>query len=379
MKKSEYLLVESAPLPFPGPDNNSSPYRVNAGEIFYDTGFLKKLRFEMLRAQRSNSSLSMILLTLDKKTDKEPTNMSEILDLVRLNTRDIDIRGFLNEKTIAILLPYTNEKGAKEICEKLLNENQKPQFSTNIVTYPDQIFESLAQNGCIRSDAFFFELYDSMDGASWLQSKLKIGIDIVGSIICIIVLMPIMLVTALAIKLTSPGPIIFSQLRVGKQGIPFRFYKFRSMHINMDDRIHREYTRELISGNQEKINQGDEEKPFYKIKFDPRITKIGKFIRKTSIDELPQFFNVLRGDMSLVGPRPPLSYEVEKYKSWHLKRILEMKPGITGLWQVEGRSMVGWDDSVRLDIKYIKDWSLRLDLKILLKTFKAVINGKGAT
>jgi lipopolysaccharide/colanic/teichoic acid biosynthesis glycosyltransferase len=190
--------------------------------------------------------------------------------------------------------------------------------------------------------------------------------------------MPVMLMTALVLKVTSPGPIIFSQIRLGKQGIPFTFYKFRSMHINMDDQIHRNYIDDFINGNLEKINQGNPDQPLYKNKSDPRITKVGRFIRKTSIDELPQFFNVLKGDMSLVGPRPPLPYEAEKYQAWHLSRILEMKPGITGLWQVEGRSKTEWDDSVRLDIRYIQNWSFIYDLTILFRTVKTVLRDSGA-
>jgi lipopolysaccharide/colanic/teichoic acid biosynthesis glycosyltransferase len=150
------------------------------------------------------------------------------------------------------------------------------------------------------------------------------------------------------------------------------------MHIDMDDQIHRDYIRDFIKGNHEKVNQGDMGEPLYKIKSDPRITSVGRFIRKTSIDELPQFFNVLKGDMSLVGPRPPLPYEAEKYEPWHLRRILDMKPGITGLWQVEGRSKTDWDDSVRLDIRYIRNWSLMLDMKIILKTVKVVLGRRGA-
>jgi lipopolysaccharide/colanic/teichoic acid biosynthesis glycosyltransferase len=380
MKNKEYLDVDSVGEGdlFSSSNNTSSRYHVNFGEIFYDTGFLKQLRFEMLRAQRSNSALSLILLALDKEIAETSIAMNEVLNLVRVNTRDIDIIGFLNENTIAILLPYTNEEGAKATYGKLVSVNKNTHFSTTIVTYPDQIFESLVKNGCVQADSFFFDLYDSMDGASWFQSKLKIGIDIVGSVICILALMPVMLITALVIKVTSPGPVIFKQLRLGKHGIPFTFYKFRSMYVNMDDQIHREYTQNLISGQQKEINHGSEENPLYKIKSDPRITRIGKFIRKTSIDELPQFFNVLKGEMSLVGPRPALSYEVEKYKPWHLRRILEVKPGITGLWQVQGRSVVGWDDSVRLDIQYIKERSLIFDLKILLRTVKVVLSCKGA-
>jgi lipopolysaccharide/colanic/teichoic acid biosynthesis glycosyltransferase len=150
------------------------------------------------------------------------------------------------------------------------------------------------------------------------------------------------------------------------------------MHWNADDRIHRDYVANLIGGNLDKINQGDAERPLYKMKSDPRITLIGKIIRKTNIDELPQFFNVLKGEMSLVGPRPPIPYEVEKYESWHLRRILEVKPGITGLWQVDGRSTTSFDDMVRLDLRYVQNWSLWLDMKILLKTVGAVIRPKGA-
>jgi len=126
------------------------------------------------------------------------------------------------------------------------------------------------------------------------------------------------------------------------------------------------------------VNQGSENRPLYKIQSDPRTTPVGRFIRKTSLDELPQLFNVLKGDMSLVGPRPPLPYEAEKYQSWHFRRVLQVRPGITGLWQVEGRSTTSFDDMVRLDLRYIRNWSLWLDLKILLKTIKVVLRRDGA-
>jgi lipopolysaccharide/colanic/teichoic acid biosynthesis glycosyltransferase len=375
MKKSEYLLVESAASSVPS--NNSCHYQANSGEIFYDSRFLEQLRLEKLRAQRSKSTLSIVLLTLDRETEDKSINMSEILELVRAKTRDTDTSGFINHKTIGVLLPDTDENGAKGICGKLINGNKNPQFSTTTSTYPDHIFESLVKNGCIQPDAYPFELEDSR-GALGFKLLLKRCIDIVGSIVGIFIFMPIMLITTLAIKVTSPGPVIFRQIRLGKQGTPFIFYKFRSMHVNTDDQIHREYIQDFIKGHQAKVNHGDTEKPLYKMKSDPRITRVGRFIRKTSIDELPQLFNVLVGDMSLVGPRPPLPYEAEKYQSWHLRRILEMKPGITGLWQVEGRSKTEWDDSVRLDIRYIQKWSLIFDLKILLRTVKVVLRCSGA-
>lgn len=358
--------------------NNSSYYRITSDDIFYDSYFLKQLRLETLRAQRSKSTLSIILLTLNKETDVDVINMNEILDTIREKTRDTDMSGFINHKSICVLLPDTDEAGAKEICMKLANENS--QFSMTTSSYPDHIFESLTKNGCVQPDVFPFELWGlgGATGTSWFTLRLKRAVDIVGSIIALFIFMPVMLMTALAIKVTSPGPVIFSQTRLGKQGIPFTFYKFRSMYINMDDQIHREYVQNFIDGNNAKINQGNADEPLYKIKSDPRITRVGRFIRKTSIDELPQFFNVLKGEMSLVGPRPPLSYEAEKYQAWHLRRILEMKPGITGLWQIEGRSKTEWDDSVRLDIRYIQNWSLFYDFKILIKTVNEVLKCRGA-
>jgi len=151
------------------------------------------------------------------------------------------------------------------------------------------------------------------------------------------------------------------------------------LRTNADDRIHREYVASLIKGDLQQINQGDVAKPIYKLKADPRVTPVGRIIRKTSLDELPQFFNVLKGDMSLVGPRPPLPYEVAQYQSWHLRRILDVRPGITGLWQVEGRSKTSFDDMVRLDIRYTRSWSLLLDLKLLFKTVKVVLKRDGAS
>jgi lipopolysaccharide/colanic/teichoic acid biosynthesis glycosyltransferase len=150
------------------------------------------------------------------------------------------------------------------------------------------------------------------------------------------------------------------------------------MDWNSDDQIPREYVTNLIKGNLEKINQGNKVVPLFKMVSDSRVTRVGRIIRRTSIDELPQFFNVLKGEMSLVGPRPPLPYEVEKYEPWHLRRILEVKPGVTGLWQVSGRSRTSFDDMVRLDLRYVQNWTTLVDLKIIVKTVKAVFSLKGA-
>ena len=192
-----------------------------------------------------------------------------------------------------------------------------------------------------------------------------------------ILLSPLLITIAIVIKLTSKGPILFKQMRVGQYGVGFSFLKFRSMYFGNDPKIHQDYVKQLILGKQEDQRPGATP-GVYKIKDDPRVTPVGRFLRKTSLDELPQFFNVLIGEMSLVGPRPPIPYEVETYDIWHRRRFLEVKPGITGLWQVEGRSTTKFDEMVRLDLRYAKLWSLWLDLKILARTPAAVLKGSGA-
>lgn len=189
--------------------------------------------------------------------------------------------------------------------------------------------------------------------------------DIIISFFALIVLFPLLIIVALVIKLDSRGPVIFIQKRVGKDGEEFLFYKFRSM-VHGAERL-KEHLHHL----------SETDGPIFKIKHDPRITRIGRFLRKTSIDELPQFFNVLKGNMSLVGPRPPLPEEVAKYTPHQLKR-LSIKPGLTCLWQISGRSNISFYEWIELDIYYINYMSFLLDLKILIRTIPVVITGRGA-
>ncbi len=191
---------------------------------------------------------------------------------------------------------------------------------------------------------------------------LKRIMDMIGSVLALVILSPVFLAAAIGVKLSSPGPILFRQQRVGEDGKLFTFLKFRSMRSGADKK-HEEYIKKY--GN------------MFKLKNDPRVTKFGRFIRKTSIDELPQFWNVLIGDMSLVGPRPPMIEEVKRYTRWQRKRLM-IKPGLTGMWQVSGRSDVDFDDWVRLDLYYIQNWSLLLDIKILFKTVGVLFTRKGA-
>jgi lipopolysaccharide/colanic/teichoic acid biosynthesis glycosyltransferase len=172
--------------------------------------------------------------------------------------------------------------------------------------------------------------------------------------------------------------VIFEQERLGQFGARFKCLKFRTMYTNNDPKIHQEYVQQFIAGKSGLDNSNGAEKPVYKLVKDPRVTSIGSFLRKTSLDELPQFWNVLRGDMSLVGPRPPVPYEFEVYDIWHRRRVLEIRPGVTGLWQVSGRNRMRFDEMVRLDLRYCQTWSIWLDLKILIATPRAVFNGGGA-
>lgn len=204
----------------------------------------------------------------------------------------------------------------------------------------------------------------------------KRGMDILVASLALTVLSPVWLLVALLIKLDSRGSVFYKQERVGMDGRIFLFIKFRTMRAGADDSVHRDYQRKYIAG-QPDTNRGDEVRPVYKLHDDPRVTRVGHVLRRLSLDELPQLLNVLRGDMSVVGPRPPIPYEVEAYELWHRKR-LDMKPGLTGLWQVSGRNRLSFDEMVRLDLFYIENWSLLLDLKIILRTLPVMLRGDDA-
>jgi exopolysaccharide biosynthesis polyprenyl glycosylphosphotransferase len=195
--------------------------------------------------------------------------------------------------------------------------------------------------------------------------KRKRLLDIFGSLFLIVLFMPLMLVIALAVKLTSRGPVFYTAKRVGRMGRIFDFYKFRSMYVDADARL-----KEVLPSN-------EKDGPIFKMQNDPRMTRVGRFLRRTSMDELPQLFNVFRGDMSLVGPRPPLTHEVEKYDEYAMER-LAVRPGMTCYWQIMGRSNLSFEEWMRLDHKYLEDMSVVTDLMILLKTPIAVLKGDGA-
>ena len=204
---------------------------------------------------------------------------------------------------------------------------------------------------------------------------LKRTSDLLIATLALALAAPLWLLIALLIKLGSPGPVFYAQERVGMDGRMFLCYKFRTMHLGADSKMHREYQKQFIAGSAE-ANLGDGDRPVYKFQSDSRVTRVGRWLRRASLDEVPQLFNVLRGDMSVVGPRPPIPYEVEHYELWHRKR-LDMKPGLTGLWQVSGRNRLPFEEMVKLDLYYIENWSLLLDLKIIMRTLLVIVRGDG--
>jgi lipopolysaccharide/colanic/teichoic acid biosynthesis glycosyltransferase len=204
---------------------------------------------------------------------------------------------------------------------------------------------------------------------------LKRTFDVLVTLMLLVLLLPAMLLCSLAIRLESPGPVLFRQQRAGLEGRPFTLLKYRSMYANCDPALHREYATAYIRGTANVQSAG--RSLVYKLTDDPRVTRIGRWLRRSSLDELPQLLNVLHGTMSLVGPRPPIPYELEHYQPVHWQR-LSVKPGITGIWQVYGRSVSTFDEMVQMDLQYIREQSLLLDLTLLARTLPIVIRGRGA-
>jgi lipopolysaccharide/colanic/teichoic acid biosynthesis glycosyltransferase len=214
------------------------------------------------------------------------------------------------------------------------------------------------------------QAYASTAGESRrLHHWLKNVLDIVIAVLALVAFSPVLLIIALAVKLDSPGPAIFKQKRIGRDGRPFTVWKFRSMHVNADDKPHREALQKLAQGEPAATVDGQ---GFFKPVDDPRVTRLGKFLRATGLDELPQVVNLLRREMSVVGPRPAIPYELDLYKDWYHRR-LAMRPGVTGLWQVRRHDTENFDDVMRLDLEYIDSFSIWLDLKIILLTVPMIL------
>ena len=365
------------------PDTGSHFY---TEKIFQDT-----LCRERKRAERSGRPFLLMLLDVEKILRKSNGTAicRKIISQLDLHTREIDIKGWFSEEAvIGIIFTETGDHDRDFIVDRITRRVRNGLFyvieshyfntmKISFTWFPKE--NGKAEKAYEPSPLFYPDLLEKAVHKVFAHYVKRI-MDVLGSITGLIIFSPLFLIMPILIKLTSPGPVFYRQERMGLFGKTFTFLKFRSMYVDNDDSIHRHYVKQLIE--HEDGTNGDDttstKDEVFKIKDDPRVTWIGRFLRKTSLDELPQFINVLRGDMSLVGPRPPIPYEYDEYKLWHMRRVIEVKPGITGLWQVEGRSSTSFDEMVRLDLKYIREWSLWLDIKILVKTPWVVLTGKGA-
>jgi len=357
-------------------------------QLLSEDHFRQTLSRERKRSERSRKHL--LLMLIDAKgswTNGERALAARVVGALATTIRETDIAGWF--ETGSVLGVIFTELGSTEVnsavkiieakvkagLQKTLKASQLSHLFISFYAYPDDW--SGKKPGRALDTVLYPDLLE-VEKKKRLSLLIKRSMDVVGSALALMLLSPFFVVLAILIKLSSKGPVFFRQTRVGQYGESFMFLKFRSMIVSTDATIHQQYMKRFIAGKTESSSRDGKQKAIYKIKNDPRVTWIGRLMRRTSLDEIPQFWNVLHGEMSLVGPRPPIPYELEAYDLWHRRRLLEAKPGITGLWQVHGRSKTTFDEMVRLDLQYSRTWSPMLDLKILLQTPRAVFSGDGA-
>jgi lipopolysaccharide/colanic/teichoic acid biosynthesis glycosyltransferase len=370
-------------------DRKSRPQdEVDSKQILPEDAFRRMISLERKRSERSQRPFVLLLIDTGRSQagDKQGRVLLDMLSALQGATRETDVTGWYTLNSVvgvmfteivldnnAVLSTILSRVG--ELLRQKLDTDQFSRIKFSFHVFPDD-WDS--QDPERPSNPTLYPDLEKRQESNRPARAIKRMIDVLGSLTLLVLLSPVFFVIAAAIKLSSQGPVLFRQQRIGEHGTPFTFLKFRSMYVNNDASQHKEYVRLLIAGQAAKQPANGTGEGVFKLTNDPRITPVGNFLRRTSLDELPQFLNVLSGDMSLVGPRPPVPYEVDAYATWHRRRLLEAKPGITGLWQVQGRSRVGFDDMVRLDLRYARNCSPWLDLKILVQTPKAVIAGNGA-
>lgn len=351
--------------------------------------FRRSIAVERKRTERSQVHFLLMLVEVDpgSTSDKQAKSLLRILESLHNCTRDTDIVGWYQERvSVGVIFTSLEAESRATILNTILkrvstsfkNDLTDEEFSQVKISFhffPDDWDQNSSDRPS--NPALYPDLANVEKDKRRLLIMKRI-VDVAGSGVLLAICSPILLACAVAVRLTSRGPILFRQQRVGQHGRCFTFYKFRSMYVGNDETVHKEYVVKLISSQAEPMPTGGEAQGVFKLTKDRRITPIGHFLRRSSMDELPQLLNVLKGDMSLVGPRPPIPYELAVYQTWHRRRLLEVKPGITGLWQVTGRSTVSFDEMVRLDLRYAMTWTPWMDLKILLRTPMAVIKGAGA-
>src|SRR5579859_3853680 len=366
------------------PDMGNAPSRT----LLNEDAFISMLYLERRRVERAGGRFVLVLVDVSHNLKAQSNKERPIQALTKSlseSTRETDIIGWYAQHSMIGVIgtelgDASNEVVQEKFLERLRNVFEKNMgwqrssaISVSFHFFPE---ESGNSSGDHSANIKLYPEFHRRESRRNAPLLLKRCIDILGSAAALFFFSPVFAAVAIAVKLSSKGPALFKQERLGQHGKSFTVLKFRSMRTDCDAKIHEEYVSQFIAGQVDAVSDG--EKPVFKIQQDPRVTPIGRFLRKTSLDEFPQFWNVLKGEMSLVGPRPPVPYEFQVYDTWHRRRVLEVKPGVTGLWQVSGRSRTSFDDMVRLDVRYSQSWSLGLDIKILLATPRAVLGGEGA-
>ena len=375
--------IVEAPRESAGNTDSSSSFMAG---FLVEKQFRRMLTRERKRSERSRKHLVLMLIDGGLNNKKASALLERVAAVLCTSIRETDLAGWFESNSVfgVIFTEFGDcdvNVAVKIIESKVASRLQNAFKATQLSTFQISFYafpDGWEGDGHQRpvDPTMYPDLFEVKEKKR-LSLLEKRAMDVVGGALALVFLSPVFLVLAMLIKLTSEGPIFFRQERVGQFGSRFVFLKFRSMYVSTNATIHKDFVRKFIAG---KSGQSSVEgkKKVYKITDDPRVTWIGRFMRRTSLDEIPQFWNVLRGEMSLVGPRPPIPYEIETYDIWHRRRLLESRPGITGLWQVHGRSKTTFDEMVRLDLQYSRMWSPLLDLKILLQTPRAVFSGDGA-
>lgn len=364
----------------------SSPAAEGMRDVLNEEMFKRKIAIERKRTERCKDPFLLMLIEAGAPNGlrKSARNLDTVIYALLPTTRETDVIGWYRDHNVVgvmftgldpsdrnTVLSTIRNKVSTALRHELTNE-QFSELRISFHFFPDEWDSDSSERP---GNLALYPDLQSSDKKNRLIFGVKRTIDVLGSALLVLLFAPLFAAIAAAIKASSRGPVFFRQQRVGQYGSRFTFLKFRSMYLNNDHSEHKEYVTKLIAGNAQRITSNGNGEGVYKLANDRRITPIGRFLRRTSLDELPQFFNVLSGDMSLVGPRPPIPYELAAYETWHRRRLLQVKPGITGLWQVEGRNRIPFDDMVRLDLLYATSWTPFLDFKILMRTPAAVIRG----
>ena len=357
--------------------------------ILSEKAFQRILLRERARTDRYGEMFSLLIFDTGKFNGKQAKEFA-ISNIICQRVRPTDEVGWFKKARLGVILPSTPYKGAlklaNDICQQILRR-ERATAVFQIFSYPADRLDKIDKNSELRfmepnecvvkgfseiqkhngNDATIFDCNRSAEGSKllfWQQMPWwKRGIDILGSLLGLVLMAPLFLTIAIFIKIVSPGPVFFTQKRIGYLGRPFTMFKFRTMRVNADTALHENHVTELIQ-NGKPLEKMDDQ--------DPRIFPLGKFLRISGIDELPQLINVLRGEMSLVGPRPELPCSLQYCEPWHSRRF-DTKPGLSGLWQVSGKTSTTFNEMMRLDISYVNKRSFWLDMVILLKTFPTIL------